>query len=172
MFSSHSDVGYKKIQLLSTSGSSPSFTIFESTSILAVSQITSAQPHCISMARDVTNPNCPQVSLLLSAAMNAILGLCMDMDTGKKDIFADTSEASEVQLNAVEFRNYRTQCCLFRGVGLVSQYPPAVSQYPRRAKLWRACSRFYRNRFMQVNTHLKALAEIYTIHTFPRISNL
>ena len=70
------------------------------------------------MARDVTNPNCPQVSLLLSAAMNAILGLCMDMDTGKKDIFADTSEASEVQLNAVEFRNYRTQCCSFRGMGL------------------------------------------------------
>jgi hypothetical protein len=32
----------------------------------------------------------------------------MDMDTGKKDIFADTSEASEVQLNAVEFRNYRS----------------------------------------------------------------
>ena len=117
MFSSPGDVGYKKIQLLSISGSSPSFTIFESTSILAVSQITSAQPHCISMARDVTNPNCPQVSLLLSAAMNAILGLCMDMDTGKKDIFADTSEASEVQLNAVEFRNYRTQCCSFRGMG-------------------------------------------------------
>ena len=58
------------------------------------------------------------------------------------------------------------QCCLFRGAGLVSQYPPAVSQYPRQAKLWRARSRLYRSRFLQENTHLKALTEIYAMHTF------
>ena len=35
------------------------------------------------------------------------------------------------------------------GRGLLSQSPPAVSQYPRQAKLWRARSRLYRSRFFK-----------------------
>ena len=35
-----------------------------------------------------------------------------------------------------------------------------------------ACSRLYRRRFLQVNTRWKALAEIYTMHSFAPFSNL
>ena len=35
-----------------------------------------------------------------------------------------------------------------------------------------ARSRLYRRRFLQVNTHWKALAEIYTMHSFAPFSNL
>ena len=37
---------------------------------------------------------------------------------------------------------------------------------PRGAKLWRARSRLYRSQILQVNIRLKALAEIYTMHSF------
>ena len=39
-------------------------------------------------------------------------------------------------------------------------------------KLWEARSRLYRRRFLQVNTCWKALAEIYTMHSFAPFSNL
>ena len=39
-------------------------------------------------------------------------------------------------------------------------------------KLRRARSRLYRRRFLQVNTRWKALAEIYTMHSFAPFSNL
>ena len=34
------------------------------------------------------------------------------------------------------------------------------------AKFWRACSRLYQNEILQENMRLKALAEIYTMHSF------
>ena len=40
------------------------------------------------------------------------------------------------------------------------------------AKLRGARSRLYRRRFLQVNTRWKALAEIYTMHSFAPFSNL
>ena len=43
---------------------------------------------------------------------------------------------------------------------------------PRGAKLWRARSRLYRSQILQVNNRLKALAEIYTMHSFAPFSNL
>ena len=39
------------------------------------------------------------------------------------------------------------------------------------AKFVKACSRLYRSRFLQVNAHLKAPAEIYKIHSFTLLSN-
>ena len=39
-------------------------------------------------------------------------------------------------------------------------------------KLRGARSRLYRRRFLQVNTRWKALAEIYTLHSFAPFSNL
>ena len=42
----------------------------------------------------------------------------------------------------------------------------------RAGKLWKARSRLYRSRFLQPNTRWKALAEIYTIHSFAPLSNL
>ena len=39
-------------------------------------------------------------------------------------------------------------------------------------KLREARSRLYRRRFLQVNTRWKALAEIYTMHSFAPFSNL
>ena len=38
--------------------------------------------------------------------------------------------------------------------------------------LYRACSRLYRSQFLQVNMRWKALAEIYTIHSFAPFFNL
>ena len=44
---------------------------------------------------------------------------------------------------------------------------------PRRAgKLYKARSRLYRSQSLQVNTRWKALAEIYTMHSFAPLSNL
>ena len=42
----------------------------------------------------------------------------------------------------------------------------------RAGKLYRARSRLYRSRSLQVYTHMKALAEIYTIHSFAPFSML
>ena len=42
----------------------------------------------------------------------------------------------------------------------------------RAGKLYRARYRRHRSRSLQLNTHLKALAEIYTIHSFAPHSNL
>ena len=39
-------------------------------------------------------------------------------------------------------------------------------------KIKSARSRLYRSRFLQVNTRWKALAEIYTMHSFAPLSNL
>ena len=50
---------------------------------------------------------------------------------------------------------------------------PNLVTHPRdRGKLYMARSLPYRSRFLQVNTHWKALAEIYTIHSFAPHSNL
>ena len=38
----------------------------------------------------------------------------------------------------------------------------------RLAKLWRARSRLYRSQILQVHMRLKAIAEIYTMHSFAR----
>ena len=42
----------------------------------------------------------------------------------------------------------------------------------RAGKLYKARSRLYRRRFLQVNTRWKALAEIYTMHSFAPFFNL
>ena len=42
----------------------------------------------------------------------------------------------------------------------------------RAGKLYRARSRLYRSRFLQVNMRWKALAEIYTMHSFAPFSML
>ena len=42
----------------------------------------------------------------------------------------------------------------------------------RSGKLYRARSRLYRSQILQVNMRLKALAEIYTMHSFAPFSNL
>ena len=42
----------------------------------------------------------------------------------------------------------------------------------RAGKLYRARSRLYRSQILQVNTRWKALAEIYTMHSFAPLSNL
>ena len=42
----------------------------------------------------------------------------------------------------------------------------------RAGKLYKARSRLYRRRVLQVNTRWKALAEIYTMHSFAPLSNL
>ena len=42
----------------------------------------------------------------------------------------------------------------------------------RRGKLYRARSRLYRNEILQVNMLLKALVEIYTMHSFAQLCNL
>ena len=39
----------------------------------------------------------------------------------------------------------------------------------RSAKLWRARSRLYRSQILQVNMRLKALVEIYTMHSFAQL---
>ena len=47
---------------------------------------------------------------------------------------------------------------------------PLIEGFDRRAtepfELYRARSRLYRNEMLQVNMRLKALAEIYTMHSF------
>ena len=40
------------------------------------------------------------------------------------------------------------------------------------AIFWRARSRLYRNEILQENMRLKALAEIYTMHSFAQLCNL
>ena len=52
------------------------------------------------------------------------------------------------------------------------QYETELPGWEWNLKLWRARSRLYRRRFLQGNTNLKALAEIYTMHTFAQISYL
>ena len=42
----------------------------------------------------------------------------------------------------------------------------------RAGKLYKARSRLDRSQILQVNTRLKALAEIYTMHSFAPLSNL
>ena len=42
----------------------------------------------------------------------------------------------------------------------------------RAGKLYKARSRLYRSQILQVNTRWKALAEIYTMHSFAPLSNL
>ena len=41
----------------------------------------------------------------------------------------------------------------------------------RSAKLWRARSRLHRSQILQVNMRLKALVEIYTMHSFAQLQN-
>ena len=49
----------------------------------------------------------------------------------------------------------------------VSQYPPAVSQFPRHAKFWRARSWLYRNRFMQVNCYFQDFSrDLEVLYTY------
>ena len=50
------------------------------------------------------------------------------------------------------------------GLGCVGL--PDHVQRPGCGKLYRAHSRLYRNEVLQVNMRLKALAEIYTMHSF------
>ena len=54
-------------------------------------------------------------------------------------------------------------CGLRRRMNIEFNFPP---------KLRGARSRLYRRRFLQVNTRWKALAEIYTMHSFAPFSNL
>ncbi len=57
----------------------------------------------------------------------------------------------------------RRQAFLRSEVNIELNFPP---------KLRGARSRLYRRRFLQVNTRWKALAEIYTMHSFAPFSNL
>ena len=54
-----------------------------------------------------------------------------------------------------------------------SSQPGSAGIGTRRAgKLYKARSRLYRSQNLQVNTRWKALAEIYTMHSFAPLSNL
>ena len=56
---------------------------------------------------------------------------------------------------------------------LVQLHPGARDLRDRRGlKLDRARSRLYRGQILQQNMRLKALAEIYTMHSFAHLSNL
>ena len=46
-----------------------------------------------------------------------------------------------------------------------------VPKEGRRVKIWRARSRLYRSQILQVNMRLKALVEIYTMHSFAQLQN-
>ena len=56
--------------------------------------------------------------------------------------------------------------------GYYPSIPSIPVSYGRQAKLSRVGSRLYRSRFLQVNTRLKALADIYTTNTLVQISGL
>ena len=58
---------------------------------------------------------------------------------------------------------YHSKVLLRSEVNIELNFPP---------KLRGARSRLYRRRFLQVNTRWKALAEIYTMHSFAPFSNL
>ena len=60
-------------------------------------------------------------------------------------------------------RNEDEERLIRRRVNVELNFPP---------KLRGARSRLYRRRFSQVNTRWKALAEIYTMHSFAPFSNL
>ena len=67
---------------------------------------------------------------------------------------------------------------IFRNIGYINEirHTWAIStnnNSTRRAgKLYKARSRLYRSQILQVNMRLKALAEIYTMHSFVPFSNL
>ena len=61
------------------------------------------------------------------------------------------------------FFNREEESALRSEVNIELNFPP---------KLRGARSRLYRRRFLQVNTRWKALAEIYTMHSFAPFSNL
>ena len=67
---------------------------------------------------------------------------------------------------------YVTEMEQKRGLLVGLQYETKFPGWVWNLKLWRARSRLYRRRFLQIKTHLKALADIYTIHTFAQISDL
>ena len=56
--------------------------------------------------------------------------------------------------------------------GRVAREPPAVLGFEPTGKLYRARSRLYRSQILQENMRLKALAEIYTMHSFAQLCNL
>ena len=60
-------------------------------------------------------------------------------------------------------RGKRGRCCTATG---------AAGDVTGSGKLYRARSRLYRNKILQVNMRLKALAEIYTMHSFAQLCNL
>ena len=68
-------------------------------------------------------------------------------------------------------KHVRRSIVLFQNgeVGLRSEVNIELNFPP---KLRGARSRLYRRRFLQVNTRWKALAEIYTMHSFAPFSNL
>ena len=61
---------------------------------------------------------------------------------------------------------------IFRNIGYINEirHTWAIcnnnSSTRRAGKLYKARSRLYRSKFLQVNTRWKALAEIYTMHSF------
>ena len=59
-----------------------------------------------------------------------------------------------------------------RGVAAAALRSEVNSELNFPPKLRGARSRLYRRRFLQVNTRWKALAEIYTMHSFAPFSNL
>ena len=59
--------------------------------------------------------------------------------------------------------------------GVLRAGEPGVGARPgtaRSGKLYRARSRLYQSQILQVNMRLKALAEIYTMHSFAQLRNL
>ena len=72
-------------------------------------------------------------------------------------------------------RPFRTRLAPSGAVGGGARGDPRPVRGPRLralAKLWRARSRLYRSQLLQVNMRLKALAEIYTMHSFAQLCNL
>ena len=63
---------------------------------------------------------------------------------------------------------------LDRGHGAVLAAPAVIGpgDSARSGKLLRARSRLYRSEILQANMRLKALAEIYTMHSFAQLCNL
>ena len=75
----------------------------------------------------------------------------------------DVDEALKHAVITTSLRGGRVLSPLRSEVNIELNFPP---------KLRGARSRLYRRRFLQVNTRWKALAEIYTMHSFAPFSNL
>ena len=87
----------------------------------------------------------------------------MKLQTQTAGVDANPTEKGHVPALSVQRRRAPPGSELRSEVNIELNFPP---------KLGGARSRLYRRRFLQVNTRWKALAEIYTMHSFAPFSNL